>query len=142
MTTPRCRGRACRRRLRRYATHPRRSARRACLGTGRTARLCCRSFLDPLMSHCGPDYVDRSAGADVSLVHHEIELPPGGRVDFENLEHATAEIGKGMGHASGNVNHVVLADDVGLAVHGQRAFAALDDIDVVGRGVVMVLAAW
>src|SRR5215468_3687516 len=78
---------------------------------------------------------------DVSLVHHEIELPPGRRVDFENLEHAAAKIGKGMSHAGGNVDHVVLADDVSLSVHGQRPLAALDDIDVVGRGVVMALAA-
>src|SRR5262249_17200258 len=77
----------------------------------------------------------------VALVHHEIELPPRRRVDFENLEHAAAQIGKGMGHAGGNVHHVVLADDVGLFVHGQRALAALDDIDVVGLGVVMALAA-
>src|SRR5262249_47069679 len=46
-----------------------------------------------------------------------------------------------MGHAGGNVHHVVLADDVGLSVHGQRALAALDDIDVVGLGVMMPLAA-
>src|SRR5262245_1126794 len=77
----------------------------------------------------------------VSLVHHEIELPPRRRVDLENLEHTAAEIGKGMGHAGGNVHQVVLADDVGLGGHGQRALAALDDIDVVGLGVVMPLAA-
>src|SRR5262249_56392673 len=119
----------------------RRSARRAYPGMGRTARLCYRSYLNPLMSHCGPDYLDRSACTRRSLVHHEIELPTGRRVDFENLEHAAAEITKGMSHAGGNVTHVVLADDVGLSVHGQRALGALDDVDVVGRGVVMALAA-
>src|SRR2546429_9765704 len=76
----------------------------------------------------------------VSLVHHEIELPPGRRVDFEKFEHAAAEIGKGMGHAGGNVDYVVLADDVGLSVHRQRPPAPLDDIDVVGRGVGAGLA--
>src|SRR5262249_45344780 len=93
------------------------------------------------MSYYGSDYLDRSACARRFTVHHEIELPPGRRVDFKNLEHAGAEIGKGMGHAGGNVHHVVLADDVGLSVHGQRALAALDDIDVVGLGVMMPLAA-
>src|SRR5262249_22261399 len=76
----------------------------------------------------------------VSFVHHEIELPPRRRVDFENLEHAAAQIGKGMGHAGGNVHHVVLADDVGLAVHGQRALAPLDHVDVLPLALLIPLA--
>src|SRR5262245_18100794 len=78
----------------------------------------------------------------VSLVHHEIELPSRRRVDFENLEHTAAQIGEGMGHAGWNVHHIVLADDGGLAVHGQRALAALEDMDVVGLSEVMPLPAW
>ena len=46
-----------------------------------------------------------------------------------------------MDHAGRNIDHVVLADDVGLSVHRKRALAALDDIDVVGAGVMMSLAA-
>src|SRR5499427_4295488 len=108
---------------------------------GRTARLGYRSYLNPA-AITGYEYVSIARPApSVSLVHHEIDLPPRRRVDFKNLEHAGAEIGKGMGHAGGNVHHVVLADDVGLSVHGQRALAALDDIDVVGLGVMMPLAA-
>src|SRR5499427_6110839 len=108
---------------------------------GRTARLGYRSYLNPA-AITGYEYVSIARPApSVSLVHHEIDLPSRRRVDFENLEHAGAEIGKGMGHAGGNVHHVVLADDVGLAFHGQRALAALDDVDVVGLGVVMPLAA-
>src|SRR5262249_36977380 len=91
----------------------------------------------------GYEYVSIARLApSVSLVHHEIELSPRRRVDFEDLEHAGAEIGKGMGHAGGNVHLVVLAVHVGLSGHGQRALAALDDVDVVGVGVVMPLAAW
>src|SRR5262245_63048078 len=108
---------------------------------GRIERLAYRSYLNPA-AIAGSEYVSIARPApSVSLVHHEIELPPRRRVDFENLEHATAEIGKGMGHAGGDVDHVVLADDVRLSVHGQRTLAALDDIDVVGLGVMMPLAA-
>src|SRR5262245_36407210 len=66
-------------------------------------------------------------------------MPAGRRVYFENLEHVVAQIGKGMSHAGGDVDHVVLADDVCLSCNGQRPLPALDDVDVVGRGVVMPL---
>src|SRR5919201_5897156 len=46
-----------------------------------------------------------------------------------------------MDHAGRNIDHVVLADDVGLSVDRKRTLAALDDVDVVGGGVVMPLAA-
>src|SRR4029077_9136024 len=45
-----------------------------------------------------------------------------------------------MDHAGGNIDHIVLADDVGLSVDRKRALAALDDIDVVGGGGVMPVA--
>src|ERR671937_2310223 len=46
-----------------------------------------------------------------------------------------------MDHAGGNIDHVVLADDVGLSVDRKRTLAALDDVDVVGGGGVMPRAA-
>src|SRR5262249_31775436 len=111
-------------------------------GTNRTPLLSV-IFQFRLMGCCRRGYLLIAWPAPgVSFVHHEIELPPRRRVDFENLEHAGAQIGKGMGHAGGNVHHVVLADDVGLAVHRQRALAALDDVDVVGLRVLLPLAAW
>src|SRR5262245_5471944 len=76
-----------------------------------------------------------------SLVDDEIEMPPGGSVDLEDLEQLAAEIGERMLHAGGDVHHVVLADQVGLAFDRERALAALDDIDVVRLGMVMHLAA-
>src|SRR5215831_15659479 len=76
-----------------------------------------------------------------SLVPHEIELPAGRRVDFEDLEYAPAQIGERMGHAGGNVHHVVLADDVSLSIDDQRALAAFNDVDIVGVAVAMPLAA-
>src|SRR4029453_6999789 len=50
-----------------------------------------------------------------SLVDDEIEMPPGRGVDLEDLEQLAAEIGERVLHAGGNVHHVVLADQVGLA---------------------------
>src|SRR5262245_32305098 len=75
-----------------------------------------------------------------SLVNDEIEMPSGGGVDLENLEQLVAEIGERVLHAGGNVYHVVLTDQVGLAFDRERALAALDDVDVVRLGMVMHLA--
>src|SRR5262245_47747917 len=79
--------------------------------------------------------------ASRSLVDDEIEMPSGRGVDLEDLEQLAAEIGERVLHAGGDVHHVVLADQVGLAFDRERALAALDDIDVVRRGMVMHLAA-
>src|SRR5262245_4363346 len=76
-----------------------------------------------------------------SLVDDEIEMPSGRGVDLEDLEQLAAEIGERVLHAGGNVHHVVLADQVGLAFDRERALAAFDDVDVVRLGVVMHLAA-
>src|SRR3954467_692716 len=46
-----------------------------------------------------------------------------------------------MPHAGRNVDHIVLANCIGLFLDRQRALAALDDIDVVSLGVVVMLAA-
>src|SRR5262245_45951865 len=124
-----CHARAWRRRPRRCAARPRRRASPACPGRARTRRLYCRSYLGSA----------DELGA--SLVQHDIELPPGRRVDFENLEKLVAVIGKGMDHAGGDVDHVVLTDHVGLALNSERALAAFDDIDVIYLGMVMALAA-
>src|SRR5205085_12333019 len=40
-----------------------------------------------------------------------------------------------------DVDHVVLANDVALSFHDERALPALDDIDIVGVAMVMQLAA-
>src|SRR5262249_49686463 len=49
--------------------------------------------------------------------------------------------GKGMGHAGGDVDHVVLAGDISLAFERERALAAFEYIDVIRLGMVMALAA-
>src|SRR5260370_41310658 len=69
-----------------------------------------------------------------------MEMPSRRRVDFENLQQLVAVIGKGMDHAGGDVDHVVLAGDVALAFKRERALAAFDDIDVIRLAVVGPLA--
>src|SRR5262249_5471803 len=82
-------------------------------GTNRTPLLSV-IFQFRLMGCCRRGYPSIARPAPgVSFVHHEIELPPRRRVDFENLEHAAAQIGKGMGHAGGDGHHLVLP-----GVHG------------------------
>ena len=81
-----------------------------------------------------------AAEVGASLVQYDIELRSRRRVDFENLEQLVAVIGKGMDHAGGDVDHVVLADDVALAFKRERALAAFDDIDVIRLAVVVPLA--
>src|SRR5262249_17783830 len=124
-----CHARAWRRPARRRAAHPRRRASPACPGRARTRRLYCRSY--------------RGSADEIgaSLVQHDIELTSGRRVDFENLENILAVVGKGMDLAGGDVDHGVLADDIGLAFERERALAAFDDIDVIRLGMVMALAA-
>src|ERR1700730_3380748 len=75
------------------------------------------------------------------FVQDEIEVPSRRRVDFENLERVGAAIGERMLHSGGNVDHVVLANHIGLSFDHERALATLDDVDVVGIGMVMQLAA-
>jgi hypothetical protein len=76
-----------------------------------------------------------------SLIKHEIHVLAGWRVDFENLEHLRAQVAERMSHAGRDIDHVVLAHGVDLVFDGQRPLPALDDINVVGVGVMVVLAA-
>src|SRR5262249_10154987 len=62
-------------------------------------------------------------------------------IDFENLEGLIAQIAEGVSGSRRDVDHVVLADRVGLAFDDERPLAPLDDIDIVRIRMVMKLAA-
>src|SRR3979490_3451658 len=79
--------------------------------------------------------------AAFSSIQHEIELLSRRRVDLEDLEHAGAEIAQRVLHPGRDIDHVVLTNGIGLVLDRQRAFAFLDDVDIVGLGVVVDLAA-
>src|SRR5947199_8247249 len=128
MPTRCCRARAWRRPPRRRAARPPRQANRASLGRARTGR------------HQYSSSLGSAVQAGASLVRHDIELRSGRRIGFENLENIIATVGKRMDHAGRDVDHVVLADDIGLAFKRERALAAFDYIDVIRLAMMMPLA--